>query len=97
MESYEYCNGELSSPIWHSQSALSLPPPPQFCLRIVFNFSRDDCNNREKFQTTTQSPLTDAIRDDFTTYFHCNYVVALLVQFNTMLQRSVTLKSSLRR
>ena len=26
------------------------PPPPQFCLTIVFDFSWDDCTTHEKFE-----------------------------------------------
>ena len=94
MERYEYCNGELSSPIWHSQSAFSLPPsppPPQFCLRIVFNFLRDDCNNKEKIQTTvmlnnaeqtksTKWCYTRRFYDPLSVQLCCSHVVT--IQYN---------------
>ena len=32
-------------------------PPPKFCITIVFNFSWDDCNTREKLETMAMQSL----------------------------------------
>ena len=34
-----------TSPIMH---LIFPPPPPKFCVRIVFNFSWDSCNTQER-------------------------------------------------
>jgi len=33
--------------------------PPKFCISIVFNFSWDDCNTQEKWETKVMQSLGD--------------------------------------